>query len=328
MRTFLTLIRWHNLLFLAVTLCLMQRAVIDPILFSYGLPAACSWSQLLLLIGGVVSIAAGGFAINDYFDVKIDAINKPEKLLVGRIVDRRYAIVVHQCCTVVGVLMGFGIAYWIRSWSVAILFLIIPGLLWFYSASYKRQFVIGNVIIAFNAALFILLLALANGKMLQNSYGSLLYETTLLYALYGWIGFFAGFAFLSTLIREITKDIEDEEGDRELECHTLPIIWGVKKTKVAICILIALMIAAVTVLYLTQLPAEIKEATQLTFKYLLSAIVAPLLILMIYVARAKSRVDFRVAALLCKIVLGVGMLYSIVLYYTLAQLHHFPFLGH
>ena len=57
----------------------MSEAVILPLLMTYGFDAGMSSSKLLLLILSTILIAAGGYVLNDYFDVKIDRLNRQVK---------------------------------------------------------------------------------------------------------------------------------------------------------------------------------------------------------------------------------------------------------
>ena len=230
-RDYLMLVRWQNLLMTAIVLFVMEKWVATPILRAAYFGEQLPWWLLMLLILATVFIAAGGYVINDYFDVKIDAINRPDRLIVTRGVTKPEAMRLFQVLTVVGIVCGLITAACLRSWVTAVIFVFVPGLLWFYSASYKRQLIIGNLIVAFVAALAPLLTAIANVAWLRHLYGDVngidvLSLTTLPHDIYVWIGGFAAFAFLGTLIREVIKDMQDVMGDRELECHTLPVVLG------------------------------------------------------------------------------------------------------
>ena len=108
----------------------------------------------------------------------------------------------------IGIACGITVAILLRSLTIGILFVLIPGLLWFYSSSYKRLFMIGNLIIALLAAVTPMVVALTNVAILQLRYETILPYTTLPHDLYAWLGGFALFAFLLTWIREIIKDLK------------------------------------------------------------------------------------------------------------------------
>jgi 4-hydroxybenzoate polyprenyltransferase len=271
--------------------------------------------MFLLLMSATVLIAAGGYVINDYFDVKIDAINRPEKQIVGNILTRHTAMVLHQVFTGLGVLCGLLLAYFAGSITLAFIFIVIPGLLWFYSASYKRLFMIGNLVIAFISSITILVVGIAQLSFLQKEFGNLVFETPIPSQFYGWIGGFAIFSFLCTLIREIIKDIQDEKGDREMECHTLPIKWGINKTKI---FLYCLIVCTIILLLLTN-NYFIHFKGYLTLKYIIFGLVIPLIALVYLLFSAKSNSDFQHASNLAKIIMIIGVLYGFVFYYLQAK---------
>ena len=207
-RDILRLVRWSNLLFLAALIWLMEKWVAVPILNATAFGEQLPWYILWLLIIATVLIAAGGYVINDYFDVKIDRINRPDEVIVTRSVSKPAAMRLSVSLSAVGAVCGLVIAWLLRSITIASIFILIPGLLWFYSSSYKRLFMIGNLTIALLAAMTPMMVALTNVAILQLRYGTILPYTTLVHDLYAWLGGFALFAFLLTWIREIVKDTQ------------------------------------------------------------------------------------------------------------------------
>ena len=140
------LLRVGNLAFLAILLYVMEKWVAVPLLHLEKFPEQMPWWILTLLILSVVCIAAGGYVINDYFDVKIDRINRPDDMVVTRVISREAAMNWFYVLTAIGVVAGLAVAWWARSWTLAMIYIVIPGLLWFYSASYKRQLLVGNIV--------------------------------------------------------------------------------------------------------------------------------------------------------------------------------------
>jgi len=315
MTTYLKLIRYQNLIFIAFAQFVMRQVVLVPILQTFGFDATMDTSMLFLLITATVLIAAGGYVINDYFDVKIDFINKPDKQIVGNKISRHKAMLLHQILTGLGVVCGLLLAFFARSFTLAFIFIVIPGLLWFYSASYKRQFLIGNLVIAFISAITILIVGITQLAFLQKEYGNLVFETPIPTHFYAWIGGFAIFSFLLTLIREIIKDVEDEKGDREMECRTLPIKWGVKKTKL---FLYSLTGFTVVLLFLANFYFIHFNGT-LTLRYIIFGIVLPFIALCFLIYKASAKSDFHQASNLSKVIMFIGVLYSFVFYYLQAK---------
>jgi 4-hydroxybenzoate polyprenyltransferase len=304
------LVRWSNLLFLAALVWLMEKWVAVPILNQAAFGEQLPWYILLLLIAATVCIAAGGYVINDYFDVKIDRINRPDEVVVTRTVSKPAAMRLSLILSGVGIVFGIAVAAYLRSMTIGILFVLIPGLLWFYSSSYKRLFMIGNVIIALLAGLTPMMVALANVAQLQLLYASILPYTTLVRDLYMWLGGFALFAFLLTWIREIIKDMQDQMGDRELECHSMPVVWGDKWTKVFVTGLIVLTLAVIGHLWYHVLPFPIGW-TSLSTRYVFLGVVTPMLGVLWLLWAAKIPSDYKTCQQLVKFTMLLGMLYSI-----------------
>ncbi len=107
-----------------------------------------------------------------------------------------------QGLTAVGVVAGRAAAWLCRSYAMAMIYVLVPGLLWFYSASYKRMLVVGNLIVAFCAALTPLLVALANIGRLNMLYPIAMPYMSCAHDLLCWLGGFAVFAFLTTWKRD------------------------------------------------------------------------------------------------------------------------------
>ena len=304
------LVRWSNLLFLAALVWLMEKWVAVPILDKLAFGEQLPGYILLLIMLATVFIAAGGYVINDYFDVKIDRINRPDELIVTRSISKPAAMHLSLCLSGIGIVCGIVAAILLRSLTIGILFIIVPGLLWFYSSSYKRLFMIGNLIIALLAALTPMLVAMANVAILQLRYATILPYTTLQHDLYAWLGGFALFAFLLTWIREIVKDMQDQMGDRELECHSMPVVWGDLWTKIFVTALTVLTIAIIGHLWYHVLPFPISW-TSLSTRYIAFGIVIPLLGSIGLLWAAKIPSDYKTCQQLIKFTMLLGMLYSI-----------------
>lgn len=302
------LVRWSNLLFLAALIWLMEKWVAVPILDKAAFGEQLPWYIVLLLMLATVLIAAGGYVINDYFDVKIDRINRPDEVIVTRSISKPTAMRLSIILSGLGIGFGIVLAILLRSMTFAILFIIIPGLLWFYSSSYKRLFMIGNLIISLLAALTPMIVAMANVAILQLRYATILPYTTLVHDLYAWLGGFALFAFLLTWVREIVKDMQDQMGDRELECHSMPVVWGDQWTKVFVTVLIVLTLAIIGYLWYQVLPFE-RAWSSLSTRYIVFGVVIPLLGSLGLLWSAKIPSDYKTCQQLVKFTMLLGMLY-------------------
>ena len=303
------LVRWSNLLFLAALVWLMEKWVATPVLNKAAFGEQLPWYILLLILMTTVLIAAGGYVINDYFDVKIDRINRPDEVIVTRTISKPAAMRLSLWLSGTGIACGLIAAILLRSFTLGILFVAIPGLLWFYSSSYKRLFMIGNLIIALLAGLTPMVVALSNTAILQLRFASILPYTTLEHDLYAWLGGFALFAFLLTWIREIIKDMQDQMGDRELECHSMPVVWGELWTKIFVSFLIVITLAIIGHLWYHVLPFPISW-TSLSTRFIVLGIVTPLLGVLGLLWAAKIPSDYKTGQQLVKFTMLLGMLYS------------------
>ena len=304
------LVRWSNLLFLAALVWLMEKWVAVPVLDKAAFGEQLPWYVLLLVGAAIVLIAASGYVINDYFDVKIDRINRPDEVIVTRSVSKPAAMRLSVGLSGIGVVCGIAVAVLMRSMTLGIIFVLVPGLLWFYSSSYKRLFMVGNLTIALLAGLTPMIVAMTNVAQLQLLYEAILPYISLEHDLYAWLGGFALFAFLLTWIREIVKDLQDQMGDRELECHSMPVVWGEKWTKVFVTLLIVSALALIGHLWWHVLPFP-TSWTSLSTRYIVLGIVIPLLGSLWLLWSAKIPSDYKTCQQVIKLTMLLGMLYSI-----------------
>ena len=311
-KPYLQLLRVGNLTFVAILLYVMEKWVATPLLQLEQFGELMPWWILTLLIVSVIGIAAGGYVINDYFDVKIDRINRPDNLVVTRIISRDAAMNLFYGLTAVGVIAGTVVAWWAHSWTLLFTYVVIPGLLWFYSASYKRMFLVGNLVVAFASAIVPLLVAIANADYLHHLYQNALAYSPIVGELYVWTGGFAIFAFLLTWVREIVKDIEDIEGDREMECRTLPIVWGDKVAKIIATLL--LMAIAILIVYMlfAVLPFS-HEWKSLPTRYVVFGLIVPILCSIVLLWAANNRTEYHRVQTIIKFAMFMGMLFSYVI---------------
>ena len=311
-KPYLQLLRVGNLTFVAILIYVMEKWVATPLLQLEQFGELMPWWILTLLIVSVVGIAAGGYVINDYFDVKIDRINRPDNLVVTRIISRDAAMNLFYGLTAVGVIAGTVVAWWAHSWTLLFTYVVIPGLLWFYSASYKRMFLVGNLVVAFASAIVPLLVAIANADYLHHLYQNALAYSPIVGELYVWTGGFAAFAFLLTWVREIVKDIEDIEGDREMECRTLPIVWGDKVAKIIATILLVVIAILIVYMLFAVLPFS-HEWKSLPTRYVVFGLIVPILCSIVLLWAANSRTEYHRVQTIIKFAMFMGMLFSYVI---------------
>lgn len=272
---FLRLVRVQNLLIVVLTQYVAR-------VYLVGGSRLTVWSLLAdinlgLLSLSTVCIAAAGYIINDYFDIKIDIINKPERVVIGRYLKRRVAMGAHQFLNVMGCLIGLYLSRW-----VFVLDVISVSLLWFYSAHFKRQPFVGNLIVSFLTALSLIVLAVYYRQNTDLILG------------------YAAFSFSLTLVREIIKDMEDVKGDARFGCRTLPIIWGLRRTKYLLYILIASFITALFVI------SGSLGSVRLGWIFMILLIPTAWLVYRLVLADTKR--EFTYLSNLCKLIMLMGVI--------------------
>lgn len=310
----LKLIRFQNLLIVAGTQYLMRFAIIKPLLAQHNYSLQFSEFNFFLLVLATVLLTAGGYVINDYFDTKTDLVNRPETVIVGKFISRRTAMIIHIILNVIAVLLGFYISYKIGIYQLGFIFLLITGILWYYSSSYKRQFLIGNIIVAILTALVPLMTVVYEIPVLNIEYKDLLISrNSNFYHLFFWVLGFSAFAFITNLYREIIKDIEDVEGDDIYGRNTLPIVIGTKFSKLIVVLLIAFTILLMYFIWMKY----IKDT--LSVIYISIALTLPQLFLIYKVIKASKKEDYKLADLLSKIIMLLGVLYSLIANYNFTK---------
>jgi 4-hydroxybenzoate polyprenyltransferase len=245
---FFRLIRWPNLVFIAVTQCLFHFCVVKPSAYGsyYNFPLQLNTHLFFLLCLSSVLIAAGGYIINDYFDINIDLVNKPEKMVVDKYISRRWALLLHMLLSTAGIVLGFVVSWRLENWLIGLANFGCVLLLWYYSTTYKRRLLVGNVLISALTAWVILVLLVAelpgwwSGKLTTVIEKETVARLSRIGVLY------AAFAFVLTIIREAIKDMEDLEGDRKEGCRTMPIVWGITASKVFTAVWMVVIIATIT----------------------------------------------------------------------------------
>lgn len=318
-KPYFQLLRVGNIAFIAILLWIMEKWVATPLLQLAQFTEQMPWWVLLLLIIATTCIAAGGYVINDYFDVKIDRINRPDDLVVTRHISRESAMHLFMALSGIGIVTGLATAWWAHSWTLLMIFVVIPGLLWFYSASYKRQLIVGNIVVAFVSALVPLLIAIANADYLNHLYGNTLAYTPIVGQLYVWLGGFAIFAFLMTFTREIVKDIEDIAGDREMECRTIPIVWGITTSKIIATILLMAIVALLAYVVIGILPFPHDWHT-FSVRYVVFGIITPILCTLVLLWSANNKIEWHRIQTILKFVMFMGVMYGFVIFQNLSTL--------
>jgi 4-hydroxybenzoate polyprenyltransferase len=275
---FIRLIRWPNLAIIVFTQYFTRFFLIrdKPLTISHLL-AVVFEKNLFIITLSTVLIAASGYIINDYYDIKIDLINKPQRVVIGRYIKRRWALLINQIFNCSGILLGL-----LVNRKVALINLFAVFCLWLYANKLKRLAFWGNLMVAILTGFSLLILAVYYPGHQREV----------------WV--YASFSFFITLIREIIKDMEDLKGDEKHGCKTLPIIWGIARTKILVYTLMAFFITSLFILA-TQLPNQ-------RIAYIFLMLMLPIGFLTYRLVYADKPKDFAFLSNACKVIMLIGVL--------------------
>lgn len=286
---YLKLIRIKNLLVMAMIQYLIRYSLLIPV---YGKSNVLGDLNFALLLSSILMIAAGGYVINNYFDIQVDTEN--EKALVGKSILRRIALLLHIFLTASGVILGFVIASNVGFIGLGMIMIFSAYLLWEYNLRLKKRSVMRNLIIAILSAIFVA--AIPVFEIFPKYHVEESQHTLILIYMYSF------FAFVCSLMHEIIKDFISMEADKKFNKPSLPTQWGVEKTKefvkwlsiASICGIISIIFSE----FSTQLYLQI---------YAFSMLILPLCILNIWIYKAKDVQDYMRISKLNKFIIGAGI---------------------
>lgn len=236
----------------------------------------------------VLLISATGYWINDVYDFRIDRVNKPERTVVNAYLSVKKVLTVYFI--VLGVALGFSLIYfgfYHRMFTLSFVHALAVGLLFVYASWFKRVSVVGNLLIAFLVSLVILL-------------AGYLYHlnTELVYTL--------AFAFQVTLLREITKDVEDIRGDLQFNLNTLPIQIGMRATRQALYLLYGVFLLSCYVPVWLEAGDRAANLRYIAASLLLVQI--PVIWVVYLLRRSATPAAFGLQSLLLKVIMAGGMI--------------------
>lgn len=295
----LNLIRWKNLLMIALVQVLIKYALFEP----FGVDITLNWFGFSLLVLSTVCIAAAGNIINDIYDIETDTVNKPDKVIVGKHISEKTANTLFITFNVIGVGIGFYLSHLVGRSGFFALFVIISALLYVYASYLKQTLLIGNIVISILVAMSLIIVPLFEllPAITETNQATQLtfFKIVLDYAL---------FAFIINFLRELVKDMEDIDGDYNAGMNTLPIAIGRERAGKVIFGLSLIPLFGVVYYMMTYL-----SKFNLTIGYFLLLIVGPLIYITIKSFSAKTKSDYHHLSNILKLVMLFGML-SMLLY--------------
>lgn len=299
MHSILSLIRWKNLLMIALVQLLIKYALLEP----FGVPMTLDGLGITFLIITTICIAGAGNIINDINDIETDFVNKPEKILVGKTISEKNAYSLYILLNLIGVGVGFYLSHHVGKPPFFILFVLISALLYIYATHLKRMLLIGNLVVSLLVALSVLIVGvfelLPGMTALNKSTQIIFFKVIFDYAL---------FAFIINLLREIAKDIEDIDGDFKADMNTLPIAIGRERAKNVLSVLNFFPLSGIILYVISDLYKQ-----PYVVIYFLILVIGPLIYICFKTFSARSKKDFHHLSNMYKLVMLFGML-SLLLY--------------
>ncbi len=274
---FLKLVRWPNLLILALLQILAAMFLQHNLCSAY-----ISDVKLLYILISTILIASAGNIINDIQDVNIDAVNKPHKVIIGRYLSRKKAIILYGLITFTGLVTASFVGFQYFIWT-----LIAAQILWLYSVVLKCQPLAGNIAIAALMGLSVWVVQFAGN-----------------YFHYKLLLFYTAFAFLTGFIREIIKDVEDKDGDKAFGCHTFAVKASLQKVKNLVYIL---LVISLMLLIFSAVVFFLKGYTLLAI-YLLVVVCTAFVFYAWQVKKAQRKEQFSRLSLYIKLIMLAGIL--------------------
>jgi len=298
---FLRLIRFPNLIIVALTQYLLQYLLLVPAFRQGGIEPALDFLHFTLLVISTLIIAAGGYIINDIVDYQIDVINKPDKVLINRKISMPTAYRLYYSLSLLGFIISLYLAFYVENVPLVLIYPAAVLLLWSYSVQFKQRVLIGNIIVSIFCAFVAGVVWFAE----RHTFTALWKEAPSIAEQVQFIlTFYLIFAFLSTMFREIIKDMEDVKGDELLNCRTLPLVLGIKTGKGVAAFFGVSLLAFLT--YLAQELWEDNDLLQLLF--VLIAIVLPLLVALLLLVKAALAKEFHRLSILAKFIMLTGLI--------------------
>jgi 4-hydroxybenzoate polyprenyltransferase len=304
---FLKMIRLPNLFFMALTQVLFQFCIYHT-LYKSSIPTG-DLTRFILLALASLFIAAAGYIINDYFDINIDEVNKPQKMVVDKLISRRWAIAWHFMLSTTGIFFTVLALPFLQQWYLILANIFCVVLLWFYSTNFKRSLLSGNIVISLLTAWTILIIFFSKFN-LNDAFGA---GETNHYKFFRLTILYAGFAFIISLVREAIKDMEDMPGDEKYGCRTMPIVWGVNATKVYVAVWLIVLIAILIVLQVYVLQFQ----WWLAVGYSVPAVIFPLVIILFKLKSSHTTAHYHQLSTLTKLVMFTGIISMVFFYFYL-----------
>lgn len=313
------LIRWKNLLIAGSTVLLTKYAIFEPAinsLFPFSSPSL-NFIETLLLAISVMTIAAGGYVINDINDIQTDGINKPEKVIVGKHITPQLAKAIYIVLTVVGILLATFIGELAGNYRLVLLHVVIAGILWIYSKYVKNTFLLGNILVGIASSAVALTYFIFESLGYIKAYGDILkinFKSIIggpLNILWSYSIGLTLFGFILSIIREIIKDLQDYQGDFSVGAGTVPIVLGEKVAKIIVISLsLVLTLLLIYTLHVKLNTPPFNKYSFIIYTWLL--VILPIGDVIYGIIKAQKSEDYQRPSNTCKFIMISGVLSTLI----------------
>lgn len=304
LKTAARIIRLPNLLIIIIGQVFLRYFIIEAFLNLQGVSPAFSEFHFYLLVLVTLLIAAAGYMINDYYDVDSDRINRPEKVVIGKKIRFSTITYLYYALNVIAGLMGFYLAIAVGFFQLGLVFIIIMIMLWYYSSRWQMKVLGGNIVVAILSGFTIYIVWLFEFFALRQ-HADLFIEAVRAIRMINYFvwGYFA-FAFITTMIREVIKDMQDMEGDTRVGFRTLPVVSGTGAAKKVVYLLVLISIFSLGLAQYFLFAEGFRSASW----FLLASVQILLVYLFAKLPSAKNSADFRFLSMVTKIIMVAGIL--------------------
>ncbi len=293
----ITLFRPVNLILIVIIQVIIQYRVIIPLVESNGL---FTHVQFALIVCITIIVGASGYVINDICDVAIDSRNKPGKNIVGTGISTKTARGIYISLVLSGLILTAALDTAYRLPGIAF-YSFSTIALYFYSTRFKKSLLIGNLIVSAFAAMVVYVLWMGQNLVWQGTMNdSPAFDIVMMYSV---------FAFVSTLIREIVKDIEDLEGDQEQGARTLPVVLGIKGAR-TISAALGGFLSFGLVFWLWHIHESINSFAEI---YFIIAVILPVTTMTMAVIIGRDKRDWHRLSQFIKVVILLGTLFLLLI---------------
>lgn len=164
--------------------------------------------DLLYIVIASVCVVAAGYIINNFYDVKVDRINRPLKTSLDNYVKQETKLSLYFFLNFLGFAFGLFVSF-----KSALFFSVYIFSIWFYSHKLKKYAFTGLI-----SATILTILPFFAVFVYYKNFSKIIFVHAI-------------FLFLLIMVRELIKDLENIKGALANNYKTFSIVYGEVKTK-------------------------------------------------------------------------------------------------